>query len=93
MDTVTNYLVYLFVCSKLQLLLSLYPNPLPPSTQVMPPGLEDRARFFPRISTKQQQTPGYFDAPAAGVQPLGGPKLNPVEPLPDVVIVFCTLEK
>jgi hypothetical protein len=59
----------------------------------MPPGLEDRARFFPRLASVRQQTPGFFDAPAAGLQPLGGPRFGPLEPLPEVIIVFCTMER
>ena len=62
-------------------------------SQLAVPGLEDRARFFPRIVSVRQQTPGFFDAPAAGLQPLGGVKLGPLEPLPEVIMVFCTIDK
>jgi hypothetical protein len=61
----------------------------------MPCGLEDRARFFPRLDSLRQETPGYFDAPAAGLVPLTRnwslPTALPVKP--DVTIVFCTVEK
>jgi len=33
--------------------------------QVLPPGLEDRALMFAPLTTLQQKTPGYFDAPGA----------------------------
>ena len=59
----------------------------------MAPGLEDRARFFPRVESVRQETPGFFDSPAAGLQPMGGPKLGPLEPLPEVYIVFCAIDK
>ena len=36
----------------------------------MPCGLEDRARFFPRLDSLRQRTPGFFDAPATGLAPL-----------------------
>lgn len=36
----------------------------------LPPGLEARAHYFPPLSTRQQQTPGYLDAPAAAASPL-----------------------
>jgi hypothetical protein len=61
----------------------------------MPCGLEDRARFFPRLDSLRQETPGFFDAPAAGLHPLQGPFSPPVplETLPPVTIVFCCIEK
>eukprot|EP00775_Hariotina_reticulata_P002698 gene2698-2998_t len=62
-------------------------------TQVMPCGLEDRARFFPRLDSLRQETPGYFDAPAAGLVPLC-PSGNPSGTrIPSVTIVFCTIDK
>lgn len=58
----------------------------------MPCGLEDRARFFPRLDSLRQETPGYFDAPAAGLVPLS-PGCIPNAPMPTVTIVFCTIDK
>eukprot|EP00798_Chlamydomonas_sp_ICE-L_P017494 gene17494-23802_t len=36
-------------------------------TQVMPPGLEKRACFFPTLEASLHLTPGYFDAPCTSV--------------------------
>ena len=64
----------------------------------MPCGLEDRARFFPRLDSLRQRTPGFFDAPAAGLAPLGasrgagGPPAAAGE-FPETTIVFCTIDK
>jgi hypothetical protein len=67
----------------------------------MPCGLEDRARFFPRLDSLRQKTPGFFDAPAAGLAPLGVNGAPAVQgygapdrgPFPEVTIVFCTIDK
>jgi len=66
--------------------------------QIMPCGLEDRARFFPRLDSLRQKTPGFFDAPAAGLAPLGIGRLCRGQPLdmevfPETAIVFCTIDK
>lgn len=37
----------------------------------LPPGFEARANYHALLSTMQQQTPGYLDAPAASASPLG----------------------
>jgi hypothetical protein len=64
----------------------------------MPPGLEDRARFFPRLDSLRQTTPGFFDAPATGLAPLGAASSAAVPrpdwgPVPEATIVFCTIDK
>jgi hypothetical protein len=64
----------------------------------MPCGLEDRARFFPRLDSVRQKTPGFFDAPAAGLVPLGvdrGPGAPGAEgrAFPETTIVFCTIDR
>jgi hypothetical protein len=59
----------------------------------MPCGLEDRARFFPRLDSLRQETPGYFDAPAAGLVPLGPGSGGAALSMPAVTIVFCTIDK
>eukprot|EP00798_Chlamydomonas_sp_ICE-L_P011056 gene11056-18662_t len=54
-------------------------------TQVMPPGLEKRASFFPPLKASLHLTPGYFDAPGtSAVCQYEGP--------PAVTLVFCTLQ-
>jgi hypothetical protein len=55
--------------------------------------LEDRARFFPRLDSLRQETPGYFDAPAAGLVPLSLNSGNTALDMPAVTIVFCTIDK
>eukprot|EP00798_Chlamydomonas_sp_ICE-L_P019469 gene19469-26129_t len=53
--------------------------------QVMPPGLERRALFFPPLEASLHLTPGYFDAPGTfAVRQSGGP--------PALALVFCTLQ-
>lgn len=59
----------------------------------MPCGLEDRARFFPRLDSLRQDTPGYFDAPAAGLVPLSPSGDLKGVTIPQVTIVFCTIDK
>lgn len=62
--------------------------------QVLPCGLEDRARFFSRLDSLRQETPGYFDAPAAGFVPLTHDEnVLAATPMPVVTIVFCTIDK
>ncbi|DBA80596.1 TPA: hypothetical protein ACH3X1_007856 [Trebouxia sp. C0004] len=61
--------------------------------QILVPGLEDRARTFPRLSTTKQLSPGYFDAPAAKQAALGaawgqGTKAE----LPLVTLVFSAVD-
>jgi hypothetical protein len=56
--------------------------------------LEDRARFFSRLDSLRQETPGYFDAPAAGLVPLTHDKaLLTGTAMPVITIVFCTIDK
>eukprot|EP00882_Tetradesmus_deserticola_P025795 GHRQ01028364.1.p1 GENE.GHRQ01028364.1~~GHRQ01028364.1.p1 ORF type:complete len:205 (+),score=78.57 GHRQ01028364.1:86-700(+) len=69
------------------------PLPVLRPVQVMPCGLEDRARFFPRLDSLRQETPGYFDAPAAGLVPLGPGSCSTAGAMPPVSIVFCTIDK
>lgn len=74
-------------------------------SQVMPPGLEDRALCFGPLSTLQQKTPGYFDAPGTrGVSSMRAPRtgesgggsvagqqlLRPL--LPEVTLVFAAVD-
>lgn len=61
--------------------------------QVLVPGLEERSRFFPRLESSHQVTPGYFDAPATTIAPLSTfACLN--RPLyPAVTLVFCAIER
>lgn len=64
----------------------------------MPCGLEDRARFFPRLDSLRQKTPGFFDAPAAGLAPLGAWRAGAMAapdagPFPETTVVFCTVDK
>eukprot|EP00891_Asterochloris_glomerata_P005056 jgi/Astpho2/5056/fgenesh1_pg.00071_%23_35_t len=59
--------------------------------QVLAPGLEERARVVPPLSTSEQLSPGYLDAPSAAMAPLS-PLVKLIDPLPDVTIVFCSLE-
>jgi hypothetical protein len=63
----------------------------------MPCGLEDRARFFPRLDSLRQKTPGYFDAPATGLAPLGARRgagePGPGAAFPETTVVFCTIDK
>ncbi|KAK9862515.1 hypothetical protein WJX84_006776 [Apatococcus fuscideae] len=68
-------------------------NGLPGSTQLyqlIVPGLEERARFFPAIRTRGQLNAGYLDAPAAALAPLTG--AHGKFWLPPVTMVFCAIE-
>lgn len=63
--------------------------------QVMPPGLEARAKYFGPLSTMQQKTPGYFDAPATLLAPLPATGCDvhwQDVALPEVTLVFCAVE-
>ncbi|KAK9818038.1 hypothetical protein WJX72_006076 [[Myrmecia] bisecta] len=58
--------------------------------QILVPGLEERARMQPAISTVEQLAPGYFDAPGATEAPLAA-NVKPAE-LPGVTLCFCTID-
>eukprot|EP00891_Asterochloris_glomerata_P003362 jgi/Astpho2/3362/Aster-04706 len=59
--------------------------------QILVPGLEERARMLPKLSTAEQLSPGYLDAPAAASAPLS-PSAKLEAGLPSVTIVFCSLD-
>lgn len=61
--------------------------------QVLIPGLEERARFLPRLSSVHQLTPGYLDAPATALAPLGHVMHIGKRGYPEVTLVFCALDK
>ncbi|DBA75610.1 TPA: hypothetical protein ACH3X2_009160 [Trebouxia sp. C0005] len=61
--------------------------------QILVPGLEDRARTFPRLSTAKQLSPGYFDAPAAKQAALGAAWGQGIKTeLPLVTLVFSAVD-
>ncbi|GIM09453.1 hypothetical protein Vretimale_13299, partial [Volvox reticuliferus] len=65
-------------------------------TQVLVPGLEERARLGKPLDSARQLTPGYFNAPATSVAPLGsglwaGVRQRGAFPL--VTLVFCSMER
>ncbi len=66
---------------------------LPPLLQVLVPGLEERARFLPHLERLGQLTPGYLDAPATALAPLGPVDHVGRRTYPDVTLVFCALSK
>ncbi len=57
------------------------------------PGLEERARFLPRLDRCLQLTPGYLDAPATALAPLGQLCHIGRRGYPDVTLVFCAIDK
>ncbi len=59
----------------------------------MVPGLEERARFLPRLPRSQQLTPGYLDAPATALAPLGNVSHIGRRGYPEVTLVFCGMDK
>lgn len=65
--------------------------------QAMPPGLQPRAQCFRRLSSLQQKTPGYFDAPGAVDAPLHSLacdwKWMASSSLPEVTLVFCVVDR
>ncbi|GAX75845.1 hypothetical protein CEUSTIGMA_g3288.t1 [Chlamydomonas eustigma] len=61
--------------------------------QVLIPGLEERARFLPHIERHGQLTPGYLDAPATALAPLGPVDHVEKRSYPNITLVFCALSK
>ena len=57
------------------------------------PGLEERARFLPPLDRCHQLTPGYLDAPATALAPLGHISHIGKRGYPEVTLVFCTIDK
>ncbi|GIL59669.1 hypothetical protein Vafri_14400, partial [Volvox africanus] len=65
-------------------------------TQVLVPGLEERARLGKPLDSARQLTPGYFNAPATSVAPLGSGMWAGVRQrgtFPLVTLVFCSMER
>ncbi|DBB03723.1 TPA: hypothetical protein ACH3X3_011034 [Trebouxia sp. C0006] len=61
--------------------------------QIMVPGLEDRARTFPALSTAKQLSPGYFDAPGTKQAALGAAWGQGIKAeLPLVTLVFSAVD-
>ncbi|DBB03032.1 TPA: hypothetical protein ACH3X1_013430 [Trebouxia sp. C0004] len=61
--------------------------------QIMVPGLEDRARTFPALSTAKQLSPGYFDAPGTKQAALGTAWGQGIKTeLPLVTLVFSAVD-
>ena len=61
--------------------------------QILIPGLEERARFLARLPRSQQLTPGYLDAPATALAPLGNVSHIGRRGYPEVTLVFCGMDK